>query len=81
VRYEQIEKLIIFAAMDEQFADDLIRAGSSARARYLLDDEEVELLVRLQRDGGGALHAILHAVRAAMDAAVLRVAQSGTLTA
>jgi len=76
VRYEQLEKLLIRAVADDQFADELRCAGPSARMQYLLDDEEVELLAILLRDGGVALEAILRVARAASATAALRTIES-----
>lgn len=76
VRYEQLEKLLIRAVADDQFADELRFAGTSARMQYLLDDEEVELLSILLRDDGVALEAILRVARAASATAALRTIES-----
>jgi hypothetical protein len=76
VRYEQLEKLLMRAVADDAFADELRRAGAAARVRYLLDDEEEELVSMLQRDGGQALEAILRVTRAVSATAVLRTIES-----
>jgi hypothetical protein len=76
MHYEQIEKLLLHAAVDDRFAVELMRAGSSAGVRYLLDEAELELLERLLAHGGAPLEAILRAVRAASDAAALQIVES-----
>lgn len=76
MRYEQLEKLLMRAVADDEFAEELRRAGASSRMRYLLDAEEEELLSLLQRDGGLALEAILRVIRAASAAAILQTIES-----
>ena len=76
MRYEQVEKLLMRAVADDEFADELRHVGAAARVRYLLDDEEEELLSILQRDGGVALEAILRVTRAASATAVLQAIES-----
>lgn len=73
MHYEQIEKLLLHAAVDDRFAAELMRAGASAGVRYLLDKAELELLEKLLCHGGAPMEAILRAIRAASDAAALQV--------
>jgi hypothetical protein len=76
VRYEQLEKLLMRAVADDGFVEELRGAGSAARMRYLLDDEEVELVSILLRDGGLALEAILRVARASSATAALRTIEA-----
>ena len=76
MRYEQLEKLLMQAVADDEFADELRRAGSSIRLQYLLDEEEAELVSILLRDGALALEAILRVARAASATAALRALES-----
>jgi hypothetical protein len=76
VRFEQIERLLLQAAVDETLADDLVRSGVSAGDRYLLDTDERELMTILQRDEGAVLQAIFRAIRAGMDSALLTTMES-----
>lgn len=76
MRFEQIERLLLQAAVDETLADDLVRSGVSAGDRYLLDTDERELMTILQRDEGAVLQAIFRAIRAGMDSALLTTMES-----
>ena len=58
--YNQLEKVLTRAAFDLGFREQLVRAGSSAKQRFVMDPDEGQCMDALLRDGGSGLRALLH---------------------
>jgi len=60
--YDQLEKILTRAAFDLGFREQLVRAGSSAKQRFVMDSDEGHFIDALLRDGGAGLRALLNVI-------------------
>jgi hypothetical protein len=58
--YDQLEKVLTRAAFDPGFRKQLVRAGSSAKQRFVMDSDEGHFMDILLHDDGAGLRALLH---------------------
>jgi hypothetical protein len=62
--YQQLEKVLMRAAFDQEFRLKLVKAGTSAKSSFSLDPYEGQVLDLLLNDNAGALAAVLNVIHA-----------------